>query len=198
MNKTDLVEQPFLRSDIPEFRPGDTVKVHVRVVEGSRERVQVFQGVVIRRQNGGLRETFTVRKISFGVGVERTFPVHSPSIARLELVTRGRVRRAKLYYLRDLRGKKARIKERRIDDTKLAAMEAAAAAAPPPRRRKTTTTPRSMRRGRRRSRASPTRTWWTRPTISPRGTRPPPRPTSRPERGVEPRRLRRASSRGHR
>jgi len=129
MNKTDLVEQPFLRSDIPEFRPGDTVKVHVRVVEGSRERVQVFQGVVIRRQNGGLRETFTVRKISFGVGVERTFPVHSPSIARLELVTRGRVRRAKLYYLRDLRGKKARIKERRIDDTKLAAMEAAAAAA---------------------------------------------------------------------
>ena len=128
MNKTDLVEKPFLRSDIPEFRPGDTVKVHVRVVEGARERVQVFQGVVIRRQNGGLRETFTVRKISFGVGVERTFPVHSPSIARLELVSRGRVRRAKLYYLRDLRGKKARIKERRIDDTKLAAMEAAAAA----------------------------------------------------------------------
>ncbi len=129
MNKTDLVEQSFLRSDIPEFRPGDTVKVHVRVVEGTRERVQVFQGVVIRRQNGGLRETFTVRKISFGVGVERTFPVHSPSIAKLELVTRGRVRRAKLYYLRDLRGKKARIKERRIDDAKLAAMEAAAAAA---------------------------------------------------------------------
>jgi large subunit ribosomal protein L19 len=128
MNKTDLVEQPYLRSDIPEFRPGDTVKVHVRVVEGSRERVQVFQGVVIRRQNGGLRETFTVRKISFGVGVERTFPVHSPSIAKLELVSRGRVRRAKLYYLRDLRGKKARIKERRIDDVKLAAMEAAAAA----------------------------------------------------------------------
>jgi large subunit ribosomal protein L19 len=129
MNKTDLVEQPYLRSDIPEFRPGDTVKVHVRVVEGTRERVQVFQGVVIRRQNGGLRETFTVRKISFGVGVERTFPVHSPSIARLELVSRGRVRRAKLYYLRDLRGKKARIKERRIDDVKLAAMAAAAAAA---------------------------------------------------------------------
>jgi large subunit ribosomal protein L19 len=129
MNKTDLVEQPYLRSDIPEFRPGDTVKVHVRVVEGTRERVQVFQGVVIRRQNGGLRETFTVRKISFGVGVERTFPVHSPSIAKLELVSRGRVRRAKLYYLRDLRGKKARIKERRIDDVKLAAMAAAAAAA---------------------------------------------------------------------
>jgi large subunit ribosomal protein L19 len=127
MNKTDLVEQPYLRSDIPQFRPGDTVKVHVRVVEGNRERVQVFQGVVIRRQNGGLRETFTVRKISFGVGVERTFPVHSPSIAKLELVSRGAVRRAKLYYLRELRGKKARIKERRIDDAKLAAMEAAEA-----------------------------------------------------------------------
>jgi large subunit ribosomal protein L19 len=98
-------------------------------VEGNRERVQVFQGVVIRRQNGGLRETFTVRKISFGVGVERTFPVHSPSIAKLELVSRGAVRRAKLYYLRDLRGKKARIKERRIDDAKLAAMEAAEAEA---------------------------------------------------------------------
>ena len=127
MNKTDLVEQSYLRSDIPEFRPGDTVKVHVRVVEGSRERVQVFQGVVIGRQNGGLRETFTVRKISFGVGVERTFPVHSPSIAKLEIVSRGQVRRAKLYYLRELRGKKARIKERRIDDAKLAAMEEAAA-----------------------------------------------------------------------
>jgi len=127
MNKTDLIEQPFLRTDLPEFRPGDTVKVHVRVVEGNRERVQVFQGVVIRRSGGGIRETFTVRKISFGVGVERTFPLHSPSIARLELVQRGRVRRAKLYYLRDLRGKKARIKERRIDDAKLAAMEAAAA-----------------------------------------------------------------------
>ena len=129
MNKTDLVEQSYLRSDIPKFRPGDTVKVHVRVVEGNRERVQVFQGVVIRRQNGGLRETFTVRKISFGVGVERTFPVHSPSIARLEVVSRGAVRRAKLYYLRELRGKKARIKERRIDDVKLAAMEEAEAEA---------------------------------------------------------------------
>jgi large subunit ribosomal protein L19 len=127
MNKTDLIEQPFLRTDLPEFRPGDTVKVHVRVVEGNRERVQVFQGVVIRRSGGGIRETFTVRKISFGVGVERTFPLHSPSIATLDLVQRGRVRRAKLYYLRDLRGKKARIKERRIDDAKLAAMEAAAA-----------------------------------------------------------------------
>jgi large subunit ribosomal protein L19 len=123
MNKTDLVEQSYLRSDLPDFRPGDTVKVHVRVVEGNRERIQVFQGVVIGRQNGGLRETFTVRKISFGVGVERTFPMHSPSIARLEVVSRGQVRRAKLYYLRELRGKKARIKERRIDDAKLAAME---------------------------------------------------------------------------
>jgi large subunit ribosomal protein L19 len=125
MNKTDLVEQSYLRSDVPAFRPGDTVKVHVRVVEGNRERVQVFQGVVIRRQGGGLRETFTVRKISFGVGVERTFPVHSPSIAKLEILTRGRVRRAKLYYLRDLRGKKARIKERRVDEAKLAAIAAA-------------------------------------------------------------------------
>ena len=131
MNKTDLIEQAYLRSDIPEFRPGDTVKVHVRVVEGNRERVQVFQGVVIRRQNGGLRETFTVRKISFGVGVERTFPVHSPSIAKLEIVSRGRVRRAKLYYLRELRGKKARIKERRLDDVKLAALAAALAAQQP-------------------------------------------------------------------
>jgi large subunit ribosomal protein L19 len=129
MNSTDLIEQPFLRSDLPAFRPGDTVKVHVRVVEGNRERVQVFQGVVIARSGGGIRETFTVRKISFGVGVERTFPLHSPSIAKLELVQRGRVRRAKLYYLRDLRGKKARIRERRVDDAKLAAMEAAAAEA---------------------------------------------------------------------
>lgn len=113
MNTTDLVEKQFLRADVPDFRPGDTVKVHVRVVEAGRERIQVFQGVVIRRQGGGLRETFTVRKISFGVGVERTFPVHSPTIARLEIVTRGHVRRAKLYYLRERRGKKARIRERR-------------------------------------------------------------------------------------
>lgn len=113
MNNVELIEQAQLRRDIPQFRPGDTVKVHVRVVEGSRERIQVFQGVVIRRQGGGARETFTVRKISFSVGVERTFPVHSPSIAKIEVVTRGKVRRAKLYYLRDLRGKKARIKERR-------------------------------------------------------------------------------------
>jgi large subunit ribosomal protein L19 len=124
MNTTDLVEQSYLRKGIPSFRPGDTVKVHVRVVEGNRERVQVFQGVVIGRSGGGLRETFTVRKISFGVGVERTFPVHSPSIAKLEVVQRGQVRRAKLYYLRDLRGKKARIKERRVDEAKLAALEA--------------------------------------------------------------------------
>ena len=124
MNTTDLVEQSYLRKGLPRFRPGDTVKVHVRVVEGNRERVQVFQGVVIRRSGGGLRETFTVRKISFGVGVERTFPLHSPSIAKLEIAQHGHVRRAKLYYLRDLRGKKARIKERRVDESKLAAMEA--------------------------------------------------------------------------
>ena len=124
MNTTDLVEQSYLRRGLPQFRPGDTVKVHARVVEGNRERVQVFQGVVIRRSGGGLRETFTVRKNSFGVGVERTFPLHSPSIAKLEVVQHGHVRRAKLYYLRDLRGKKARIKERRIDEGKLAAMEA--------------------------------------------------------------------------
>jgi large subunit ribosomal protein L19 len=113
MNKVDLVEKPRLRDDLPDFRPGDTVKVHVRVVEAGRERIQVFQGVVIRRQGGGLRETFTARKISFGVGVERTFPVHSPSVSKLEVVQKGRVRRAKLYYLRELRGKRARIRERR-------------------------------------------------------------------------------------
>lgn len=113
MNKTDLVEKPRLRDDIPDFRAGDTVKVHVRVVEGNRERVQIFQGVVIRRKGGGLRETFTARKVSFGVGVERTFPLHSPSIARIEVLTRGDVRRAKLYYLRERRGKRARIRELR-------------------------------------------------------------------------------------
>jgi len=107
------IEQAQTRSDIPDFRPGDTLKVHVRVTEGNRSRIQVFQGVVIRRQGSGSRETFTVRKVSYGVGVERTFPVHSPSIDKIEPVTRGRVRRAKLYYLRDLRGKAARIKERR-------------------------------------------------------------------------------------
>ena len=113
MNNVDLVEKPRLRDDLPDFRAGDTLRVHVRVAEAGRERIQVFQGVVIRRQGGGLRETFTVRKISFGVGVERTFPVHSPSIAKIELVSRGRVRRAKLYYLRERRGRAARIKELR-------------------------------------------------------------------------------------
>jgi len=107
------IEQAQIRSDVPDFRPGDTLKVHVKVTEGNRSRIQVFQGVVIRRQGGGLRETFTARKVSYGVGVERTFPVHSPSIDKIEVITRGRVRRAKLYYLRDLRGKAARIKERR-------------------------------------------------------------------------------------
>jgi large subunit ribosomal protein L19 len=107
------LEQAQLRDDVPDFRPGDTLRVHVRVKEGNRSRIQVFQGVVIRRQGGGIRETFTVRKISYGVGVERTFPVHSPSIERIETVTRGKVRRAKLYYLRELRGKAARIRERR-------------------------------------------------------------------------------------
>ncbi|MCW2522011.1 MAG: ribosomal protein [Frankiales bacterium] len=102
-----------LRSDIPDFRAGDTLKVHVRVVEGTRSRIQIFQGVAIRRQGGGLQETFTVRKVSFGVGVERTFPVHTPVIEKIEVLTRGDVRRAKLYYLRDLRGKAAKIKEKR-------------------------------------------------------------------------------------
>ena len=113
MNPTDLVDRTTLRDDIPQFAPGDTVKVHVRVVEGNRERVQVFQGAVIRRQGSGARETFTVRKVSFGVGVERTFPVHSPILAKIELVTQGDVRRAKLYYLRQRSGKAAKIKERR-------------------------------------------------------------------------------------
>ena len=113
MNTLDALDADSLRNDIPDFRPGDSVKVHVRVVEGNRSRIQVFQGVVIRRQGGGIRETFTVRKVSFQVGVERTFPVHSPVIDHIELVTRGDVRRAKLYYLRNLRGKKAKIKEKR-------------------------------------------------------------------------------------
>src|SRR3954451_20286180 len=113
MNPTDLVDRGSLRDDVPAFSPGDTVKVHVRAVEGTRERLQVFQGVVIRRQGSGVRETFTVRKVSFGVGVERTFPVHSPIIGKIELDRMGDVRRAKLYYLRDLRGKAAKIKEKR-------------------------------------------------------------------------------------
>jgi large subunit ribosomal protein L19 len=113
MNTLDALDADSLRDDIPEFRPGDTVKVHVRVVEGNRSRIQVFQGVVLRRQGGGIRETFTVRKVSFGVGVERTFPVHTPVVEKIEVVTRGDVRRAKLYYLRELRGKAAKIKEKR-------------------------------------------------------------------------------------
>jgi large subunit ribosomal protein L19 len=113
MNPTDLVDQASLRDDIPDFASGDLLKVHVRVVEGNKERVQVFQGHVIRRQGDGVRETFTVRKISYGVGVERTFPVHSPVLAKIEVVTRGDVRRAKLYYLRDRIGKAAKVKEKR-------------------------------------------------------------------------------------
>jgi large subunit ribosomal protein L19 len=113
MNATDLVDQANLRDDIPDFGPGDTLRVHVRVVEGNRERIQVFEGVVIARRGSGVRETFTVRKVSFGVGVERTFPVHSPIIAQIENVRRGDVRRAKLYYLRDRSGKRAKIRERR-------------------------------------------------------------------------------------
>ena len=110
MQPTDLVDQSSLRTDLPDFAPGDTLKVHVRVVEGSKERLQVFQGAVIARQGDGIRETFTVRKVSYGVGVERTFPLHAPTIGKIEVVSRGDVRRAKLYYLRDLMGKAARIK----------------------------------------------------------------------------------------
>ena len=113
MNTLDALDAASLRDDIPDFRPGDTVKVHVRVIEGNRSRIQVFQGVIIRRQGGGIRETFTVRKVSFGVGVERTFPVHSPILAKIEVDRFGDVRRAKLYYLRDRIGKKAKIKEKR-------------------------------------------------------------------------------------
>ena len=112
-NLIDQIDAASLRDDVPDFRAGDTLKVHVKVVEGSRTRTQVFQGVVIARQGGGVSETFTVRKISFGVGVERTFPVHTPTVEKIEVVTRGAVRRAKLYYLRKLRGKAAKIKERR-------------------------------------------------------------------------------------
>lgn len=113
MNILDKVDAAQLREDVPAFRPGDTVDVHVKVIEGSNERIQLFKGVVIRRQGGGVRETFTVRKVSFGVGVERTFPVHSPNIDRIDVLVRGDVRRAKLYYLRQLRGKAAKIKEKR-------------------------------------------------------------------------------------
>ena len=113
MNILDKVDAASLRDDSPTFHPGDTLNVHVKVIEGTKSRIQVFKGVVIRRQGSGVRETFTVRKISFGIGVERTFPVHSPNIDKIEVVSRGKVRRAKLYYLRDLRGKAAKIKEKR-------------------------------------------------------------------------------------
>ncbi|HEY3423996.1 MAG TPA: 50S ribosomal protein L19 [Negativicutes bacterium] len=113
MNIIQALEQEQLRQDIPAFKPGDTVRVHVKVVEGTRERIQVFEGVVINRQSGGVRETFTVRRVTYGIGVERTFPVHSPRIEKIEVMRRGIVRRAKLYYLRSLTGKAARIKERR-------------------------------------------------------------------------------------
>ena len=114
MNPMELVEREQLRTDLPDFRVGDTVKVHVKIVEGEKERIQPFEGVVIRKRKGGIRSTFTVRKISYGIGVERIFPIHSPNIEKIEIVRRGRVRRAKLYYLRHKRGKGTRIKERRL------------------------------------------------------------------------------------
>ena len=113
MKSTDLVDNQYIRTDLPQFGPGDEVKVHVKVVEGNKERVQIFQGNVIRRQGSGVAETYTVRKVSYGVGVERTFPLHTPTVARLEVVRKGDVRRAKLYYLRDRTGKAAKIKEKR-------------------------------------------------------------------------------------
>lgn len=113
MNTTDLVDNANLRSDIPDFAPGDTVNVHVKVIEGNKQRIQQFKGVVIKRQGGGIKETYTVRKLSSGVGVERTFPLHSPTVEKIELVTRGDVRRAKLYYLRDRVGKAAKVREKR-------------------------------------------------------------------------------------
>jgi large subunit ribosomal protein L19 len=132
MNVLDELDAAQLRTDVPEFRPGDTVDVGVRVVEGNRSRVQRFQGVVLRRQGGGVRETFTVRKVSFGVGVERTFPVHTPVIEDIKVVTRGDVRRAKLYYLRELRGKKAKIKEKRETPKSVAAASTPAPTTPAP------------------------------------------------------------------
>ena len=132
MNVLDALDAAQLRTDVPDFRPGDTLDVGVRVVEGNRSRVQHFQGVVIRRQGGGVRETFTVRKVSFGVGVERTFPVHTPVIEEIKVVTRGDVRRAKLYYLRELRGKKAKIKEKRFAGPAKAATTTAPATAGTP------------------------------------------------------------------
>jgi large subunit ribosomal protein L19 len=133
MNKIDLVEKPRLRDDLPGFRPGDTLRVHVRVAEGGKERIQVFQGVVIRRQNGGLRETFTVRKISYGVGVERVFPLHTSRIEKIEVLSSGQVRRARLNYLRGLQGKAARIKgEKGPGEEAAQAPVEAPAAAPAP------------------------------------------------------------------
>ena len=134
MNVLDAVDAASLRSDVPTFRSGDEIKIHVRVIEGSKSRIQVFQGLIIRRQGSGVRETFTIRKLSYGVGVERTFPVHTPVIEKYEMVRRGDVRRAKLYYLRELRGKASKIKERRgvggefIVEEVMAAAPAAAAA----------------------------------------------------------------------
>ena len=113
MNILESIERERMKEDVPDFRPGDTVRVHVKVVEGGRERIQVFEGTVIERKGGGLRETFTVRRVSYGVGVERIFPLHSPNVARIEVTRRGRVRRAKLHYLRELSGKAARIREKR-------------------------------------------------------------------------------------
>ena len=133
MNVLDAVDAVSLRSDVPTFRSGDEIKIHVRVIEGSKSRIQVFQGLIIRRQGSGVRETFTIRKLSYGVGVERTFPVHTPVIEKYEMVRRGDVRRAKLYYLRELRGKASKIKERRgvgefiVEETVAAAPVAAAA-----------------------------------------------------------------------
>ncbi|MFQ5896615.1 MAG: 50S ribosomal protein L19 [Nitrospinota bacterium] len=114
MNVIDAIEKEFMRKDTVDFRPGDTVRVHAKIIEGEKERVQVFEGVVIARRGGGLRETFKVRKVSYGVGVERTFPLHSPRVEKVEVVRRGKVRRAKLYYLRERKGKRAQVKERRL------------------------------------------------------------------------------------
>ena len=125
MNTLQEIESAYLRSDIPDFRAGDTVKVHVKVSEGDKQRIQLFQGVVISRRGDGTRESFTVRKISGGIGVERVFPLNSPVVDKVEVVRHGRVRRAKLYYLRELRGKAARIEERRVDRSKMAAATAA-------------------------------------------------------------------------
>lgn len=132
MNQLQQVESLYIHKEQPEFRAGDTVRVHVRVVEGDKERIQVFQGVVIGRRGGGTRETFTVRKISGGIGVERIFPLHSPSLSRIEVIRRGKVRRAKLYYLRALRGKAARIEERRDEQGAPRSASATAGGAAPP------------------------------------------------------------------